>query len=255
MVSQNEGPRRPKKPRKPIADGLPPEDYAWAESALNQEYMAQFRHAIELGQAGDLKGAAEVSRKAISASEAKGGIHEASVILTFLPALLPGASPDEALKLAHRVVALAAGQPHCEYLTSFARFFAMQAQLRADHKLAALQEAEACVTAGKASKNHCKWLATAWRYYGMLLALAGKMPEALVAMSNAIDLAKLKPTDDPLALARAYDAIGRTLIEINQKARGVASLKKALREFKILKGEHSEEVRIVKATIRHAELS
>jgi hypothetical protein len=72
MVSQNEGPRRPKKPGKPIADGQTPKDYAEAESTLSQEYMTQFRQAIELGRAGDLKGAAEVSRMAIRASEAKG---------------------------------------------------------------------------------------------------------------------------------------------------------------------------------------
>ena len=253
MVSQNEGPMRPKKPGKPTADGPPPEDYARTESALNQEYMAQFRHAIELGRAGDLKGAAEVSMKAISASEAKGGIHEASVILTFLPALLPGVLPDEALKLAHRVVALATGQPRCEYLTSFARFFAMQAQLRADHKLAALQEAEACVIAGKASKTHCKWLATAWRYYGMLLSLAGKMPEALLAMSNAIDLAKTKPTDDVLALARSYDAIGRTLLETNQTKLGAASLREALDEFKKAGAGRSSEAKNTQALLYQIE--
>ena len=201
MVSQNEGPRRPKKPGKPNSDGPSPEDLAKAESALNQEFMPQLRKAIELGRAGDLEGAAELSRKAIRAAEAKGGIHEASVILAFLPTLFPGAGPNEALKLAHRVAALTADWPGCDYLTSHARFFAMQAQIRADRKLAALGEAEACVVAGKVSKTHCKWLATAWRYYGMLLALADRMPEALLALSNAIDLAKTKPTDDPLALA------------------------------------------------------
>ncbi len=134
MVSQNEGPRRPKKPCKPIADGPTPDDLAGAEAAPSQKYMLQFRRAIELGRAEDLKGATKVSRRAIKASEAKGGIHEASVILTFLPTLLLGAAPDEALKLAHRVVALAAERPHCEHLTSNARFFAMQAQFRADRK-------------------------------------------------------------------------------------------------------------------------
>ena len=250
MVSQNEGPRRPKKPGKQIADGPITEDSAGAESGLSQEYVAQFRQAIELGRAGDLKGAAEVSRKAINASEAKGGIHEASVILTFLPALFPGAAPDETLKLAHRVVALAAGRPHCEYLTSNARFFAMQAQLREGRKPAALEEAEACVAAGKASKTHCKWMATAWRYYGMLLALAGRMTEALLALSNAIDSAKTKPTDDPLALAKAYEAIGRTLIEMNKPGPGVASLEKALNEFAKHRMQDSDEVTAINLIIR-----
>ena len=232
MVSQNEGPRRPKKPGKPNSDGPSPEDLAKAESARNQEFMPQLRKAIELGRAGDLEGAAELSRKAIRAAEAKGGIYEASVILAFLPTLFPGAGPDEALKLAHRVAALTADWPGCDYLTSHARFFAMQAQLRADRKPAALGEAEACVAAGKASKTHCKWLATAWRYYGMLLALTGRMPEALLALSNAIDSAKTKPTDDPLALARAYDAMGRTLLEMNETQTGASSLRNALEEFK-----------------------
>lgn len=73
MVSQNEGPRRPKKPCKPNSDGFSREDLAKAESALNQEFMPQLRQAIELGRAGDLKLAAELSRKAIRAAEVKGG--------------------------------------------------------------------------------------------------------------------------------------------------------------------------------------
>ena len=253
MVSQNEGPRRPRKPSKPIADGPPPEEYAWAESAPNQEYMAQFRDAIALGRAGDFKGAAEVSRKAISASEAEGGIHEASVILTFLPALLPGALPDEALKLAHRVVSLTADWPGYGYLTSHARFFAMQAQLKADRKSAALAEAEACVVAGRDSKTHCKWLGTAWRYYGMLLALAGRMPEAILALSNSIEIAKDKPTEDPLALAKAYDAMGRTLIETNAHAPGLASLDKAIVEYQNQGAQESAEAcsaRLLKLRVR-----
>lgn len=252
MVSQNEVPRRPKKPGKQIADGPTTEDYAGAKSALSQEYMTQFRQAIELGRAGDLKGAAEASRKAISAAEAKGGIHEASVILAFLPALFPGVKPDEALKLAHRVADLTADRPGCDYLRSHARFFAMQAQLRADRKLAALEEAEACVVAGKASKTHCKWLATAWRYYGMLLALAGQMPEALLALSNAIDLAKTKPTDDPLALARAHEAIGRTLLEMRENKRAIASLNKAVEEFSNQGKAETKEVAAIKLVIQSA---
>lgn len=76
----------------------------------------------------------------------------------------------------------------------------------------------------------------------MLLALTGKMPEALLAMSNAVDLAKSKPTDDPLALARAHDAIGRTLIEMKQTVAGVASLKLALKEFGRHEKAHKSEV-------------
>jgi tetratricopeptide (TPR) repeat protein len=226
MVSQNGESGRPNRP-----DAPHPEDIAGAEAALSQVYMVQFRKAMELGKAGDLEGAAKLARKAIKLSEATGGILEASVILTFLPALFPASSPQEALKLAYRVVELTDGRPQCEYLISNARLFATQALLRADHKPAALIEAEACVVAGKASKTHCKWLVTAWRYYGMLLALAGRMPEALLALSNAIDLAKSKPTDDPLALARAYDAMGRSLLETGDRKSGLASLRKALEEF------------------------
>jgi tetratricopeptide (TPR) repeat protein len=109
----------------------------------------------------------------------------------------------------------------------------MQALIKEDQKPAALKEAEACVVAGKASRTHCKWLATAWRYYGMLLALNGKMPEALLALSNAIDLAKSKPTDDSLALARAHDAMGRTLVEMNNVELGLKELKKAYEVFKV----------------------
>ena len=227
MVSQNGESGRPNRP-----DAPSPEDLASAEAALSQEYLIQFREALDLGRSGDLEGAAGVARKAIKLAEATGGILEASVILTFLPALFPASSPQEALKLAYRVVELTDGRPQCEYLISNARLFATQALLRADQKPAALIEAEACVVTGKASKTHCKWLATAWRYYGMLLALSGRMPEALLALSNAIDLAKSKPTDDPLALARAYDAMGRSLLEMKETTKAIASLQKALAEFR-----------------------
>ena len=66
----------------------------------------------------------------------------------------------------------------------------------------------------------------------MLLALTGRMPEALLAMSNALDLAKSKPTDDPLAMARAQDAMGRALLEMGEQKRGLSSLRKAVEEFK-----------------------
>jgi tetratricopeptide (TPR) repeat protein len=177
---------------------------------------------------------------------------EASVILTFLPALFPASKPQEALKLAYRVAELTDGRPNCEYLVSNARFFAMQALIRADQKPAALIEAEACVIGGKASKTHCKWLATAWRYYGMLLALFGRMPEALVAMSNAIDLAKTKPTDDPLALARAYDAIGRSLLEMGERRKGLSSLKNAVDEFRKHGVRGAKEAEIVNGFIKSA---
>lgn len=107
----------------------------------------------------------------------------------------------------------------------------MQVELRADQKPAALKEAEACVRAGKASSTHGRWLATAWRYYGMLLALTGKMPEALIALSNALDTAEAKPSDDRLALARSHDALGRTLLELGKPKQAINSLKKAALEF------------------------
>lgn len=252
MVSHNEGPRRPKNHGKPNSAGLPPADLAKAESALSQEHLAQLSMAIALGRTGDLEAAAEVSKRVIRSSEGKGGIHEANVILAFLPALLPEASPDEVLRLAHRVVDLTASWQGYEHLTSMARFFAMQAQLRADRKPAALAEAEACVVAGKNSKIHCQWLTTAWRYYGMLLALVGKMPEALVAISNAIEAAKGKPTDDYLALARAHEAMGRTLLEIGETPTAVAALKKAADEFMKHGKAGESEAEKIRQLLRHA---
>ena len=118
MVSQNDSHRRPNNPGKPTPGGLPPEGLTEAELALGQELVAQLRQAAELGRDGHLGGAAEVSRKAIRASEATGGIHEASVILAFLPALFPSARPDEALKLAHRAAALTTNLLGCDHLTS-----------------------------------------------------------------------------------------------------------------------------------------
>lgn len=86
----------------------------------------------------------------------------------------------------------------------------------------------------------------------MLLSLTGKMPEALLAMSNAVDLAKSKPTDDPLALARAYDAIGRTLIEMNETQAGISSLQKALGEFSKTLPQGSSEITEIKSIIDQA---
>lgn len=231
MVSQNDN-NQPPMGKKP-ASGVPSkDDLEGVQESLNAEYRAQFDQAIAMGKAGDLQGAAELSRSAIKTSEAKGGTHEASVILTFLPALYPGAPLAEFRRAAYRAVELLEGRPRCELLLSHARFYTMQVELRADHKSAALKEAEACVIAGKSSEIHGRWLSTAWRYYGMLLSLAGRMPEALVAMSNAIELAKTKPTDDPLSLARAHDAMGRTLVEMKKVELGLEALKKAYEEFK-----------------------
>ena len=230
MVSQNDS-NQPPRGKKPTCSAPSSSDIEGVQESLNAEYRALFDKAVGLGKAGDLQGAAELARKAIKASEAKGGTHEASVILTFLPALFPGAQLSEFRKCAYRAVELLEGRPHCEFLLSHARFYTMQVELRADQKPAALKEAEACVVAGKASNTHGRWLATAWRYYGMLLSLDGKMPEALLAMSNAIDLAKSKPSDDHLALARAYDAMGRTLLEMKEIETGIASLRKAKLDY------------------------
>lgn len=249
MVSQNDS-NQPLSGKKPTG-GVPSKaDLEGVQESLSAEYRAQFDQAIALGKAGDLQGAADLARKAIKASEVKGGSHEASVILTFLPALYPGAPLSEFRKVAYRAVELLDGRPHCEFLLSHARFYTMQVELRADQKSAALKEAEACVATGKASKTHGRWLATAWRYYGMLLSLSGQMPEALLAMSNAVELAKNKPADDPLALARAYDAIGRTLLELKNTEAGIESLRKALEEFRNRAGADVREAREIELIIR-----
>lgn len=240
MVSQNDS-NLPHKGKKPTGSAPSPSDIEGVQESLNAEYRALFDKAVGLGKAGDLQGAAELARKAIKASEAKGGTHEASVILTFLPALFPGAQLSEFRKCAYRAVELLEGRPHCEFLLSHARLYTMQVELRADQKPTALKEAEACVVAGKASTTHGRWLATAWRYYGMLLALTGKMPEALLAMSKAVDLAETKPTDDPLALARAHDAMGRALIEMREVVKGGGALKRAIAEFRIKGAGNSKE--------------
>ena len=231
MVSQNDS-NQPPKGKKPTGSAPSPSDIEGVQESLNAEYRALFDKAVGLGKAGDLQGAAELARKAIKASEAKGGTHEASVILTFLPALFPGAPLSEFRKCAYRAVELLEGRPHCEFLLSHARFYTMQVELRADQKSAALKEAEACVVAGKATNTHGRWLSTAWRYYGMLLGLTGKMPEAMVAISNAIDVAKTKPSDDPLALARAYESMGRILLQLKKPKHALSSLRLAQGEFK-----------------------
>jgi hypothetical protein len=249
MVSQNDNNQPPGGKR--LAGGAPSKaDIEGVQEPLNAEYRAQLDQAIALGKTGDLQGAAELARKVIKATEDKGGTHEASVILTFLPALSPGAPLSEFRKYAYRAVELLEGRPHCELLLSHARFYTMQVELRAERKPLALQEVEACVIAGKKAHTHGSWLATAWRYYGMLLSLAGRMPEGLLAISNAIDLAKAKPTDDPLALARAYDAMGRTLLEMQQTEKGLSSLRLALVEFKKQGCEDSRQATEIRRTLR-----
>lgn len=251
MVYQNDS-NQPLGGRKPTS-GVPSKaDLEGVQESLNAEYRAQFDKAIALGKAGNLQGAAELARRAIKASEAKGGTHEASVILTFLPALYPGAPLSEFREVAYRAVELLGGRPHCEFLLSHARFYTMQVELRADQKLAALNEAESCVRAGKASETHGRWLATAWRYYGMLLALMNRGHEALVAFSIAIDLAKTKPTDDSLALARAHEAMGRTLLEMGQPKHALAALHESLSEYKAKGVTNTAEVYQLLSIIKQA---
>ena len=251
MVSQNDS-NQPPRQKKPTS-GMPSKaDIEGVQESLNTEYRALFDQAIALGKAGNLQGAAELSRRAIRASEAKGGTHEASVILTFLPALYPGAPLTEFRKTAYRAVELLEGRAHCELLVSHARFYTMHVELRSEQKPAALREAEACVIAGKSSETHGRWLATAWRYYGMLLSLNGRMPEALLAISNAIDLSKSKPVDDPLSLARSYDAMGRTLLEMKQTDKGLSCLRKALTEFEKQGQGESRQATEIKWALRNA---
>ncbi len=72
MVSQNDNNQPPR--GKKSASGVPSKaDLEGVQESLNAEYRAQFDQAIALGKAGDLQGAAELARRAIKASEAKGG--------------------------------------------------------------------------------------------------------------------------------------------------------------------------------------
>ena len=230
MVSQNDS-NQPPSGKKPTGSAPSPLDIEGVQESLNAEYRAQFDTAIERRKAGDLKGAAEIARRAIKASEAKGGAHEASVILTFLPALYPGAPLSEFRENSYRVIEILKNSPNCEALLSQARFYTMQVELKEKQTAAALREAHACILAAKSAVHQALWLATAWRYYGMLLGLKGLTHDALLAISNAIQLAEAKQTDDPLCLAKSQEAMGRTLLSIGKVSQAEQALKTALQSY------------------------
>jgi hypothetical protein len=180
----------------------------------------------------DRKGEAlGLARDALLKASARGGPFESVAIISYLPILLTLAPVDTVRQAARRASLLMTGRPGCEYFVSYAHHYALQVEIRADDRVAAYKEANACIKAGLRSDKHCTWLATTWRYLGMLQALCGEKMEAIVSLSHAVRSAMDKPSDDPLVLARSHDAAGQIMMELRKWQLAEESFLNAIVEF------------------------
>ena len=231
MVHSNEDPEKPSRRRKLARPGPSAHDLAEIAAATEGEFQLMHHEALEHFM-NDRKGEAlGVARDALLKASERGGPFEAVAIISYLPLLLSLAPADTARQAARRAGLLVTGRPGCEYFVSYAHHYALQVEIKADDREAAYKEADACIKAALRSDKHCTWLATTWRYIGMLQALRGEKMEAIVSLSNAIRSAMEKPCDDPLVLARSHDAAGQIMMDLRKWQLAEESFLNAIAEF------------------------
>jgi tetratricopeptide (TPR) repeat protein len=232
MVFSNDDSKPSPRGRKPARRGPSAHDLAEIAAATEGDFHLMHHEATEHFMH-DRKGEAlGVARDALLKASERPGPFEAVVIISYLPLLISLAPEDTSRKAAHRAGLLVTGRPGCEYFVSYAHFYALQIEIRVDKKDAAFAEADACIKAALRSEKHCTWLASAWRYHGMLLALKGNRVEAIVSLSNAVRSASENPVDDPLVLARAHDAAGQIMMDLRQWQLAEESFLNAIEEYR-----------------------
>ncbi len=232
MVFSNDDPKPSPRSLKPSRLGPSAHDLAEIAAATEGNFHLMHHEATEHFM-NDRKGEAlGVARDALLKASEREGPFEAVVIISYMPLLISLAPEDTARRAAHRAGLLVTGRPGCEYFVSYAHFYALQIEIRADKRDAALAAADACIKAALQSEKYCTWLASAWRYHGMLLALKGNRVEAIVSLSNAVRLASAHPVDDPLVLARAHDAAGQIMMDLRQWQLAEESFLNAIEEYR-----------------------
>jgi tetratricopeptide (TPR) repeat protein len=231
MVQNNDEPKKPSRRRKLARTGPSAHDLAEIAAATEGDFQLMHHEALEHFM-NDRKGEAlGLTRDALLRASERGGPFEAVAIISYLPILLTLAAEDTARQAARRAVLLMTGRAGCEYFVSYAHHYALQVEIRADDREAAYKEANSCIKAALRSDKHCTWLATAWRYIGMLQALRGEKMEAIVSLSNAVRSAMEKPCDDPLVLARSHDAAGQIMMDLRKWQLAEESFLNAIVEF------------------------
>jgi len=235
MVHSNEEPEKPSRRRKLARPGPSAHDLAEITAATEGDFDLMHHEATERAMDGKKGEAIGIARDALLKASERGGPFEAVVILTYLPLLISLAPPDTARQAANRAALLMTGRTACEYFLSYAHFYALQVEIREDKRDAARKEADACIKAALRSEKHCIWLATTWRYIGMLQALKGEKMEAIVSLSNAVRSGREHPVDDPLVLARAHHAAGQIMMELRQWQLAEESFHYAITEY----GKHA----------------
>ena len=241
MVFSNDDSKPSPRGRKPARRGPSAHDLAEISAATEGDFHLMHHEATEHFM-NDRKGEAlGVARDALLKASERGGPFEAVAIISYLPLLLSLAPADTARQAARRAGLLVTGRPGCEYFVSYAHHYALQVEIRADDREAAYKEADACIKAALRSDKHCTWLATTWRYIGMLQALRGEKMEAIVSLSNAVRSAMEKPCDDPLVLARSHDAAGQIMMDLRKWQLAEESFLNAIAEFNRQAPKGSEE--------------
>jgi tetratricopeptide (TPR) repeat protein len=231
MVHSNEEPKKPERRRKMARPGPDAHDLAEIAAATDGDFQVMHHEALEHFM-NDRKGEAlGLARDALLKASKRGGPFESVAIISYLPILLTLAPVDTVRQAARRASLLMTGRPGCEYFVSYAHHYALQVEIRADDRVAAYKEANACIKAGLRANKHCTWLATTWRYLGMLQALRGEKMEAIVSLSNAVRSAMEQPCDDPLVLARSHDAAGQIMMELRKWQLAEESFLNAIVEF------------------------
>ncbi len=192
MVHSNEKPEKPSCRRKLARPGPSAHNLAEIAATTEGEFQLMHHEALECFL-NDRKGEAlGVARDALLKASERGGPFEAVAIISYLPILLTLAPEDTARQAARRAGLLATGRPGCEYFVSYAHHYALQVEIRADDREAAYKEANACIKAALRSDKHCTWLATTWRYIGMLQALRGEKMEAVETWKRAAKVREIR---------------------------------------------------------------
>jgi hypothetical protein len=245
MVFSNDESKPSPRGRKPARRGPSAHDLAEITAATSGDFELMHHEAEECAMDGRKGQALGVARDALLKASERGGAFEAVVILSYMPLLISLAPEDTSRQAAQRAALLMTGRSACEYFVSWAHFFGLQVEMRADKKDAAFLQADACIKAALRSEKHCGWLASVWRYHGMLLALRGDRLEAIVSLSNAVRSAMEKPCDDPLVLARSHDAAGQIMMDLRKWQLAEESFLNAIEEYRKQSPRGAEEAAVV----------
>lgn len=207
------------------------EDIISMHEATHGEFDQMHSLATDLVERDKSEEAIKVAQEALLRAHGKGGVLEATVIISYLPMLLSFAPVGTVKQAARRASLLLIGRKACAYLLSAAYYYEMQAEIRLGDRRTAHRLASKSIAAAKESNIICGWIASVWRYHGILSAMLGQREEGLISLATSVDLARVSGSDDVLVIARSHDAAGRIMAELKQYGLARASFSQAIDEY------------------------